>query len=422
MLLHNFLCKSNNVERDSLIWNMVGSCLNAFQSVIMLMILTRFVNLNEAGIFTIAYASANLFLNIGKYGIRNFQVSDVNSQFSFSVYHMVRIVTTLLMIFVSLGYVLAAGWANQYAVNKILCIFFMCMFKTVDSMEDVYHGCYQQQGRLDIAGKCLSLRMFLTILLFGLCIVLFRSLLLPLIISTIFTCVLAVYLIQNTKQSFLLNTGTGTPADCADLIKMCFPLFLGSFLMFYIGNAPKYAIDSLLNDEIQACYGFIAMPIFVIELLNNFIFNPIIAKMSKLWSMGNKKEFLRLLFRQLFIIIGITAVCIIGAYLIGIPVLTFLYHTDLTGYKDELIILLAGGGLLALSGLLVTVITIMRRQKYIVYVYLVVALLNVLTASTVVRDYSVRGASAVYFFSMLFLCIGFFFILICGLVKEDKNK
>ena len=74
MKLRSYLINSKNIQKDGFIWNMVGSILNAFQSVMLLMILTRTVGLINAGIFTIAYANANLFLNIGKYGMRNFQV------------------------------------------------------------------------------------------------------------------------------------------------------------------------------------------------------------------------------------------------------------------------------------------------------------------------------------------------------------
>ena len=77
MKLKHFILNDENIEKSSYIWNMAGSMLMAFQSVIMLMILTRTVGLGEAGVFTIAYANASLFLNIGKYGMRNFQVSDV---------------------------------------------------------------------------------------------------------------------------------------------------------------------------------------------------------------------------------------------------------------------------------------------------------------------------------------------------------
>ena len=105
MSLRAFLIGSNNIDRDSYLWNMIGSLLNAFQSVIMLMILTRTVNLYEAGLFTIAYANANLFLNIGKYGVRNFQVSDTNRQFSFKEYNLTRYITTIAMLLVSVIYV-----------------------------------------------------------------------------------------------------------------------------------------------------------------------------------------------------------------------------------------------------------------------------------------------------------------------------
>ena len=93
------------------------------------------------------------------------------------------------------------------------------------------------------------------------------------------------------------------------LLKVCFPLFAGAFLSFYIGNAPKYAIDAMLTDELQACYGFIAMPVFVVGLLNNFIFNPILFRMSMLWKKGKKKEFVLRTACQVGIVGIITGVC-----------------------------------------------------------------------------------------------------------------
>ena len=150
MKVKRFLVESKDIERDSFIWNMAGSMLMAFQSVIMLMILTRCLGLKEAGIFTIAYANSNLFLTIGKYGMRNFQVSDVKDQFSFREYKSSRIITTVLMLAVSLVYVIYISNKNQYDIGKSLVIIWMCTFKSVDSLEDVYHGYYQQNCRKSI--------------------------------------------------------------------------------------------------------------------------------------------------------------------------------------------------------------------------------------------------------------------------------
>lgn len=90
--------ESVKIQRDSYIWNMAGNMLMAFQSVLLLMLLRRTTDLQTAGIFTIAYADANLFLTIGKFGMRNFQVSDIRGQFTFGEYRCARWVSTAVMI------------------------------------------------------------------------------------------------------------------------------------------------------------------------------------------------------------------------------------------------------------------------------------------------------------------------------------
>lgn len=422
-MIKKFLTENKHVERDSFIWNMAGSMLFAFQSVIMLMILTRVLGLREAGIFTIAYANANLFLTIGKYGMRNFQVSDVNGQFSFVEYFTSRIVTSLAMVIVSVVYVLYISNKNAYTVDKTLVIIWMCLFKVVDAVEDIYHGLYQQKHRLDVGGKCLTLRLAITILFFGGGLIVVGDLLIVLIASTMLTALLFVLF---TKYSFDEFKDTGKKgwniSGVINLLKICFPLFLGTFLSFYIGNAPKYAIDSILSDELQACYGFIAMPVFVIGLLNGFIFNPMVAKMSMIWNEGELGSFVKLFFRQILIIVLITIVCITGAYLIGVPVLSVMYNTDLTPYKIELLILLLGGGFLALSGLLVIIITIIRFQKSLAFGYAIVAVLAYVLSPILVKRYSMLGATVLYLVLMVVLCAIFGILLVYGIMTRRNTK
>mgnify|MGYP007046735274 FL=1 len=140
MKIKAFLLKDQKIERDSFIWNMAGSMLMAFQSVIMLMILTRTLGLKDAGIFTIAYANANLFLTVGKYGMRYFQISDMKGQFSFVNYRMSRVVSSLAMMVTAGLYTAYAAMSNGYSAEKTQVIIWMCLFKVVDAVEDVYHG------------------------------------------------------------------------------------------------------------------------------------------------------------------------------------------------------------------------------------------------------------------------------------------
>ena len=206
------------------------------------------------------------------------------------------------------------------------------------------------------------------------------------------------------------------------LLKICFPLFAGTFLSFYIGNAPKYAIDKLLSEEVQACYGFISMPVFVINLLNGFIYQPILNKLAVDWSMGKKADFIKKVVRQFACVVGITVAAVAGGYLLGIPVLSILYNTDLKGYRMDLIILLLGGGMLALSGFLVIVLTIMRKQRNTIFGYALIAVLAYLFSEVFVRRYEVRGASMLYLVLMSGLTLIFLLMLILELVKMRKAK
>lgn len=418
MGIKRFLTESKNKERESYIWNMTGSMLVAFQSVIILMILTRVLGLREAGIFTIAYANANLFLTIGKYGMRNFQVSDVNDQFSFKEYLYSRIITSFAMIAASVAYVLYASHKNSYTLDKSMVIIWMCLLKAVDALEDVYHGFYQQKNRLDIAGKALTLRMLITIILFGFFAVFTKNLLVVVAVVTIISFALFVVFTFWTFRVFKIEKKSMEWLKISQLLRLTFPLFAGSFLSMYIGNAPKYAIDAVLSDELQACYGFLAMPVFVIGLLNGFIFNPILNRVSLFWNERKIKEFVWSALRQVGIVAMITLVCIIGAFFLGVPVLSWLYNTDLSPYKTELLILLLGGGFLGLAGFLNILLTIIRRQKSLMWGYILVSLAAYLLSDKIVAGYGILGASVLYMVLMGAICIIFVGLLIYGMQQS----
>lgn len=421
MQIKDFFLDNKNIDRDSYIWNMIGSLLMAFQSVIMLMILTRVLGLVEAGVFTIAYANANLFLTVGKYGMRYFQVSDVKDQFTFAEYKFSRILTSAAMMITSIGYILYSAAENGYSPEKTQVILWMCLFKVIDALEDIYHGMYQRKGRLDVASKAMTVRLLISTVVFGVGLILLKNLLMALIVATILTFLVFVLITKWTYGEFGISAEKADTRNLILLLKMCFPLFAGSFLSFYIGNAPKYAIDSMLTDELQACYGFIAMPVFVIGLLNNFIFNPMLYQMSVLWNERKVKMFVMKTIWQTGIVAVITIVCIVGAYLLGVPVLSWLYNTDLAPYRQELLILLLGGGFLGLSGLLNAVITIIRFQKSLMWGYIAVSVIALIFSDKVVGAYGMMGASVLYTLLMGLLCVIFAGVFVIGIASEKKK-
>lgn len=397
------------------IFNTIAGLINASEAVIMSMIITRTTGLKDAGYVAIAFAVGNLLLTIGKYGIYAFQVTDTNNDISFSTYLRVRLITISIMVIGLLSYLIYGHYILNYDANKVHIVLFVGLIYFVEAIEDLFKANCQYIGKLYI-GALMFIYRWSSILL-SFCISLrvtkntSRSLGISLVVSII---VFIVYCYRFRQYIGLIPSDTSSVSkpesisnknDIYHLLRTCFPLFLSSFLSFYIVNSSKYAIERYMDSETQACFGFIAMPVFVIGLLNNFIYQPKLVELSKDFN-EQKKDIFRSHIRNQYLIIAIlTTSCITGAYFLGIPFLSYLYHTDLSAYLPELIILLLGGGFLALSGYQGVLLTIMRKQEYQLYGYIPVSLLAFAFVGMVVKKYGTIGAALTYLILIIFLCV-----------------
>lgn len=410
-----------SIQKSSYFWNMCSGTLSAFHSVLLLVVITHVTGLYYAGIFTIAFANANLFANIGRYGMRNYQATDIKEKFNFSEYLISRYLTTAIMIVVSLVYIIFVSYTRNYDLEKTTIVLLMCLSKILDTLEDVYYGYYQKQGRLDVAAKILTLRLIMLIVSFVITIVLTKSLLNAVIVSSICSSLIVICFVHFANQYFRIKMESIDRNHIFSLLRICFPLFLGTFLAFYIGNAPKYAIDAQLTEDIQACYGFISMPVFVVNLLNNFIFQPIMVRLAVEWNKKEYNKFVKQVVKEILLIALLAGTVIAGGYILGIPFLSALYGTDLRLYKGELITLLLGGGMLALSGFFVTVLTIMRQQKNTVWGYVITAIFAYLLSPVLVSKYQIYGATILYLILMTFLSICFGGMIIACIWKKKEE-
>lgn len=417
---NSFILESNNIKKDSFIWNMLGGIFNSFQSVIILMVITRKLGVEQAGIFTLAYANANMFMTIGKFGVRNFQVTDSKTEYTFEEYRVARILTIVAMIGASTLYLIYIQIKNEYSLFKFIIIFLMNIYKITDAYQDVYEGEYQKLGRLDIAAKILALKVITSTLLIVLGVYLFNNLFWTLLMTVLYAFIFMNFLLKCSKGKFNLE-GKYSLYNVKKILLTCLPLCLCNFLILYIGNACKYSIDKFLSDEEQAYYAFISMPIFVIGVLNNFITNPVLLELSNFWNQKRKQEFEKYV---LYLVIGtimISIGCIMIANYWGCNALSILYNVDLSQYKRELVILMMGGGFLAMAGMLNAIITIMRLQKYLLLGYILVGSLAFMLSNIVVRYYGLTGASILYMVLMILLTICFGIIFFMG-VKTKNIK
>lgn len=401
---------------------MCSGILNSLQSVIWLMTITRIMGIDEAGIFTISYAISNLMLTLGKFGMRNFQVSDTQNIYKFSEYIVSRIFTITFMIISSAIYVGLMYIFQEYTIYKVQVVFFMCLLKSLDAIEDIFYGMYQQKGRLDLAGKIMSIRLFLTILCFMMIVLISRNLVITLIQTILISTIVLFIGIKVTLDDFInvdksvLNIGFN---KVFLLLKECIPLCVYSFLSFFLCNISKYMIDVFLGEEEQAIFGFISMPVFVISLLGNIIFQPSLLKLSVTWRDSDKKVFFMIVVKKIVVITSFSCGVILVADLFGIQMLEILYSTSLISYKVDFIILMFGGIFLSLSTFLCMVLTIMRLQNYIMYCYLGISIIASMVTPVLIKMFELRGASVVYLLIEALITIVFMMRLLRK-IKEQR--
>ncbi len=418
--LKEIFLNSKNIQKDSYLWNMIQSILFALQSAVLLMVINRTNGLEDAGVFSIAYAVASLIYYLGEFGVRKYQVTDVAETSSFSDYHTHRVASCLIALAASLIYALYGLAGGRYTTFKFEIVLLVCAIKVLEAYCDVYFSRFQQKGRLDAAAKASTYRIVLPMICCMISLMITHDLLVSMIVwlaVTVFAILTSFVLIapefgrvglKFNRESFLRIT------------RECLPLFAGNFLLLYVGNAPKYAIDAYLDDKAQACFNFIFMPVFAIGLLANFIFNPILVRLAEEWNEGNMKEFRRIVVRQMMVIGGITLLAITVALTIGCPVLGMIFGADLSGNRFSLTVLMLGGGMLALANFFVVVVTVVRGQKYLIAGYVLGALAAGLLSGYFVRNYGVPGASVFYTFLMTLISMSFAVVFILCVKKRNR--
>ncbi|MCD7981963.1 MAG: lipopolysaccharide biosynthesis protein [Clostridiales bacterium] len=421
-MLKKWLFGNEQHTRSSgVIWNAIGGAMNAGQSAIVLIFISHCLGLVTAGMVTIAYAVAQVFYYIAKYGVRNFQVTDVAEQYSFRDYFRSRVLSLVLAVIILVFYLLYGFGSNEGYLEKGMIILEVVILKLIDAFEDVFLGRYQQVGRLDIGAKIMAVRLVISTALICAAVLAGVGIHLSLALGILVSVLLDFWFIGRTFSAVSDGKKSGSRHNVWKLMKVCLPLCAGTTLAIYIGNVPKYMINSYMNEETQAIFGYIMMPVFVIMLLNNFIYQPVIKDLGELWEQREIRLFRKKVFRQCLIVAGLTAVIMVIGLTIGLPILSVLYNADLTGYQAEFAVLFLGGGCYAIASYLNVPITTIRKQNFIAVGYGAAAVFALTCGRFFVISRGMMGAAFLYLLVNALLVIVYAAVLAVGLKKPDKR-
>ena len=406
--------KSKNPEKRDIIWNMAGSFLYAFASMVLSIAVVQIAGEDAGGIFTFAFTTfgQHMFM-MAYFGIRPFQITDTGGKYSFGDYLGLRLLTCGAAVLTGMGYV----FLNGYSFEKAAVVFLMVVYKVIDALADAYEAEFQRGGRLYLTGKSNAFRTILSVGVFLASLAYTKDLAAQAAGFLVFD-VLVIRELPNVEW----RSAKGKKQE---LFAETILLFCSAVLDFYIFSASKYAIEGCMADRDMAVFGAIFMPTSIINLVAGFVIRPYLTKMSFTWEMGRTRRFLKIQKRIALIIAALTVLAVGGAWILGIPVLSLLYpnlRTGLSQCRPALVLIIFGGALNAYMNLFYYSLVIMKKQKYIFGVYGLVSLMAVLVSTPFVRWGGIFGGALAYVVLTGALMVLFGLIDLAGILEHKRKN
>ena len=161
-------------------------------------------------------------------------------------------------------------------------------------------------------------------------------------------------------------------ASIAALFKQCFPVFIALFMYALIDNMPKFVMEGVLSYDNQLYFNALYFPAQAILLTVGSIYKPLLVRMAQMWADAEKRRRFDLVILAIVaVVIVITLAVIFVMATIGIPVMSFMYGVDFEQFRGLSYIMIAAGGVTAIIDFIYQVITVLRRQKSVMKLYVI---------------------------------------------------
>lgn len=396
---------AHSTKRDYL-WNSIGLGAWSMTFPLLTVVVTQLVGADDAGRLSMAFVVGNLLLFIANYGARTYQVSDVYEEHSFSDYQLQRVLTCIAMAVVGMGWCVLRG----YDQDMTLVCMGVFVFRAFDGLADVYEGRLQQADKLYLAGISQAVRSLFGIVAFSVVLLVLRSLAFA---SIAFALGGLASLILLTIPITLLETPRSEPwslRQVKSIFTDCFPVFAALFLYALIDTMPKFAMEGALSYDNQLYFNAMYFPAHGILTTANVIYKPQLVRLATIWSNPDPKarrRFDLLVFAMMAVIVAITVGNALLMGWVGIWGLGLMYGVDFNQFGVLVYLMVACGGVSAGIEFLYQIITVLRRQRQVMRIYLVATAASVPVCFLLVRIFGLAGAV----WSNLLIMVGLFGVL-----------
>lgn len=366
----------DHATRRDYLWNTLGTAVWGMVFPLLTIVSTQLVGAEEAGKFSIAFVTGTLIMIACNYGVRNFQVSDIDEKTSFASYQLNRWICGALALACGLVYSSARGYDAQMATIGLG----VYLYKVIDGIADVYEGRLQQADKLYLAGMSQTLRSVGVIAVFSVALFLTRSMPIAAMAMGI--------------------------AAIASLVLVTAPLFGALFLFNLIESMPKFVMEGTLAYKYQLYFNALFFPAQAILLSIGFIYKPQLLRLSSIWANPRKRRrFDLIIVAVMALIVVITGACAAFMAGPGIPIMSFMYGLNFERYRTLALLMVVAGGVTAAIDFIYAIITVLRHAGDVTKIYLICFAVSVVLPVILIKLLGLMGAVVSYLAIMALLLV-----------------
>ncbi|MDR2572635.1 MAG: hypothetical protein LBD23_20405 [Oscillospiraceae bacterium] len=405
-------------EFQNHIWILISTIIAApFMSVLVL-ITTRLVDLETAGMLYFAASVTSLFIVFAVFSVNQIQMVDVREENKFIEYLGFRTATSAAATLAIILYLVVAGY--EWQQTTVILLYYI--FLLIDAYANVFMTDFHQKGMIRIMGRMRASGFAASLIAFFLVVYTTRDVTISLMVAGVLLTGIYMAWIWTYKRHFGAIRVKADYLAIKRLAASAFPVLVLTLIMTYLGYAPSIYLGTFDSYEKVAIYAILITPsALYLILVHALLLGAPLPQTSEAYASGQLKRFSKRIHVLLFIGIIMAIPFLAVTYIIGILLLSWLYDTDLSTYLRQLMLVSAGGVFTTATPIVGMALIIMRKQKAYMYSYLAVGAVAGPLVGVLVWRYGILGAAFSNLVVFAPLTIVVYIVFRCTLRRENAS-
>lgn len=401
--------------------NTLGLVFYFFTQWLTTVLAVRLSSFDTAGIYAVVISFCNVFYYLALFGIRNYQISDVEGLFSEGQYNGARILCAVVA-FICCS--ILSVWQSDSAY-VVACYVVYMVFKLGEAYTEAYFSILQQKRRYARIFSSYVLKALFSALGFSLVLYLTKGILEAIAAMTLGYGLAILFDLRDQRAH---GTSKVQFRGCDGILRKCVPLFLISLTVPVMNYITRRAVEEKLGYYVLGQYASLSSVIVILSTMAGAVFLVLIPEVSEFCRNGENRRILRLFSVVTLLLVVTSFLAVLAGKLWGAPVCNLIFGRDILQSIDLLIPLLITSSVLMMKCFFSCMLVPLDRRMLLLIGELSGMLLCVCTAFPFTARWGAQGANASYLLGVLLQLI----LLSCfcvsavikneGSVADDKSR